>query len=213
MSDTVPVLLEIQYLPPVQYFSKLASQPVVYLEQHEHYVKSSYRNRCHIASVNGLQRLSVPLAKGKHQQQNIREVRIAYDEPWQSQHWQAIQSAYGRSPFFEHYAGELLPFFKNKKYAWLWDWNYDLLLLLLKWTGLKTEIRLTESYEPEPEGVSDFRDKIQPKRAVQNADFQPVHYSQVFEDRHGFLGNLSTLDLVFCAGPTTWNVLKASVVE
>lgn len=208
-----PILLEAQYLPPVWYFSELATHPAVYIEQHEHYVKGSYRNRCHIAAVNGIQRLSIPLRKGKNQQQPIREVRIAYDEPWRAQHWQAIRSAYGNSPFFEHYAGAFEPFFTQKKYEWLWDWNVDLIRLLVQLTGLKTEIRFTESYQPAPAGMLDFREKIHPKRPAQDPGFQPGYYPQVFEDRHGFLENLSVIDLIFCAGPAAGNVLMRSVVH
>jgi hypothetical protein len=204
------VLLDLQYLPGVWYFAKLANHPVALLEQHEHYHKGSYRNRCHIASVNGIQRLTVPLCKGKNQQLPIREVRIAYHEPWQAQHWQAIQSAYGRSPFFEFYADEFSSLFR-KKYEWLWDWNYDLLILLVKFIGLKTDLRLTGAYETEPAGIIDLRDKIHPKRTVPDPDFQPVHYGQVFEDRLGFLGNLSAIDLVFCAGPSAIKILKSSI--
>ncbi len=205
-----PILLDLQYLPPVRYFSKLAASPVVFLEQHEHYVKGSYRNRCHIAAVNGIQRLSIPLCKGKNQQQSIREVRIAYDEPWQGHHWHAIRSAYGNSPFFVHYVDALEPFYKKKKTEWLWDWNFELLQLLMKLAGVKPELRFTESYEAAPQGLVDFREKIHPKRPAEDSDFNPVHYSQVFEDRHGFLENLSVLDLLFCAGPASGNVLKRS---
>ncbi len=205
------ILLELQYLPPVQYFSKLASFPVVYLEQHEHYAKGSYRNRCHIAAVNGVQRLSIPLRKGKNQQQSIREVQISYDEHWPSNHWHAIRSAYGNSPYFVHYADALEPVFKQKK-EFLWDLNLELLQLMMKLTGLKTELRLTESYQPAPEGMLDFREKIHPKRPAQDPAFKPAAYPQVFEDRHGFLPNLSVLDLLFCAGPASGNVLRNSQV-
>ena len=108
------ILLEIQYLPSLQYVSKLLQCPKIYLEQHENYSKGSYRNRCHIAGAQGLQRLSIPLEGGKHQQQPIREVRISNDESWQSQHWTSIKSAYGKSPFFEHYADVFLPFYKKE---------------------------------------------------------------------------------------------------
>ncbi len=205
------ILLELQYLPPVQYFSRLASYPVVYLEQHEHYAKGSYRNRCHIAGVNGVQRLSIPLRKGKNQQQSIREVQISYDEHWPSHHWHAIRSAYGNSPYFVHYADALEPVLKKKK-EFLWDLNLELLQLMMKLIGLKTELRLTESYQAEPDGILDFREKIHPKRPAPDPSFRPVSYPQVFEDRHGFLPNLSVLDLLFCAGPASGNVLKNSEV-
>lgn len=198
---TQPILLELQYLPPVAYFSLLAGAPAVYLEQHEHYVKGSYRNRCHIAAVNGVQRLSIPLRKGKNQQAGIREVQIAYDEPWQSRHWHAIRSAYGNSPFFEHYADVLGPFYKKKGFTRLWDWNLELLQVLMGLTGVKPPLHFTEEYDPSPAGMLDMREAVHPKRPLAEGVAAPVAYPQVFEDRHGFLANLSMLDLLFCAGP------------
>ncbi|MBK9012880.1 MAG: WbqC family protein [Saprospiraceae bacterium] len=193
-------LLSLYYFPPVNWFAALANAPAVHLEQHEHYVKGSYRNRCHIAAVNGVQRLTIPLRKGKNQQQPIREVRIAYDEPWQMQHWRAICSAYGNSPFFEHYAGLFEPYFKAEKYELLWDWNYDLLMVSMKILKLKMPIFLTEKYEHQPEQLLDLRSEFHPKELIQSSDYEPIRYPQVFEDRLGFLENLSVLDLIFCAG-------------
>ena len=178
----------------------LAQCPIVYLEAHEHYVKGSYRNRCHIAAANGVQRLSIPLRKGKHQQQPIREVRIAYDEPWQARHWQAIRSAYGSAPFFEHVADVLHPFFHQKKYDLLWDWNLDLLHRLLSLARLNTEIRFTETFGQAPPGTLDFRETFHPKRPAPPERPAPIRYPQVFEDRHGFLPDLSAIDLLFCSG-------------
>jgi WbqC-like protein len=209
---TGAVLLELQYLPPVQYFTKLAGYSEVWLEGQEHYAKGSYRNRCHIAGVNGVERLSIPLRKGKNEQQPIAATAIAYDEPWPSKHWHAIRSAYGSSPFYEHYAPALKLLFE-KKYDLLRDWNFDLLTLLNQFIGLRPTIRFTEIWSLEaPEGVADFRDAIHPKKPRPDAQFRATRYAQVFEDRHGFLPNLSILDLLFCCGPEAGNVLKASFV-
>ena len=197
------ILLEIQYLPSLQYVSKLLEYPKIYLEQHENYSKGSYRNRCHIASAQGLQRLSIPLEGGKHQQQPIREVRIANDEPWQSQHWTSIQSAYGKSPFFEHYADVFLPFYK-KKYTHLWDWNWDLLQQVLPLVSMENEIKLTTQYEKKPPlEILDLRNVISPrnKKTEKDANFISPKYAQVFEEKNGFIPNLSILDLLFCTGP------------
>ncbi|MFK7980892.1 MAG: WbqC family protein, partial [Saprospiraceae bacterium] len=83
MNPSVPILIELHYFPSIQYFSKFFLHPSVVLEQHENYIKRSFRNRTHIASANGQLRLSIPLEKGKNQQQSIKEVRISYDEHWQ----------------------------------------------------------------------------------------------------------------------------------
>ncbi|MBI5917319.1 MAG: WbqC family protein [Bacteroidetes bacterium] len=195
-----PVLLPLYYFPPVSWFTALAAHPVAWLEQQEHYVKGTFRNRCHIASVSGVQRLTIPLRKGKNQQQPIREVRIAYDEPWQMQHWRSIGTAYGNSPFFEHYMDALRPFYQAKKYDLLWDWNYDLLRLSMRILKIKTEVRLTEKYAVQPDGIMDFRGNFNPKKLSNDVDCQALRYSQVFQDRLGFLPDMSVLDLIFCAG-------------
>jgi hypothetical protein len=208
-------LLELHYLPPVQYVSKLLQYPKVILEQHENYSKGSFRNRCHLASSTGLLRLSIPLAGGKNQQQPIREVELKYDEPWQNQHWTAIKSAYGKSPFFEHYEHRFLPIFK-KRYKYLWDWNWDLLQLILGIIFLDKEMELTEKFEKDTcDKVIDLRNRISPKKnkKMEDTGFNQVKYVQVFEAENGFLPNLSILDLIFCVGPEAIIYLERSVVK
>ncbi|MFK8007024.1 MAG: WbqC family protein [Saprospiraceae bacterium] len=207
------VLLELHYLPSIQYVSKLLQFSRVMLEQHENYSKGSYRNRCHLASSMGLLRLSLPLAGGKNQQQPIREVKLKYDEPWQNQHWTAIKSAYGKSPFFEHYEHRFLPIFQ-KKYEYLWDWNWDLLHVVLEIISLKKNIELTKKFDKElEEEIVDFRNKISPKenKKFEDVDFEQAKYVQVFEAENGFLPNLSILDLIFCAGPEAEIYLERSL--
>lgn len=206
------ILLELQYLPPIQYFTKWILYDEVIIEQYENYLKGSYRNRSHIAGVNGLLRLSIPLLKGKNEQQSIRDVQIAYHEPWQSQHWNSIISAYGNAPFFEHYAPEIAVFFE-KRYQFLFDFNQDILQCLLKLCGLPSSITFTQGYLTEPEsGIFDFRNGIFPKKHRQKDDqsFTPVPYAQVFEEKNGFLPNLSILDLLFCTGPQSLLILENS---
>jgi hypothetical protein len=196
-----PILLTLGYFPPIPWFKALWQASEAHLEQHEHYQKGSFRNRCQIATANGLQTLTVPLRKGKNQQQPIREVHIAYDEPWQIQHWRAIVTAYGSSPFFEHYAHLFEPFFKGKRHELLWDWNYDLLQVCLKILRANTPISLSDAYEALPVGFLDYRNTFHPNARLQyEVGHNPIKYPQVFEDRLGFLPNLSILDLIFCAG-------------
>jgi hypothetical protein len=124
-------LLYSAYFPPLSWFSILWQQDHIIIEAAENYQKGSFRNRCHIAGPNGMQRLSVPLEKGKHQKTPIREVRISYTEPWQRLHWRAIKTAYGNAPFFEHYETELAVFFE-KKYPFLFDLNQEILYFFIK---------------------------------------------------------------------------------
>lgn len=204
-------LLELQFLPPVQYFAKMLHCTAVVFDQHEHYQKRSYRNRCHIATSLGVQRLSVPLQKGKNQQMPVREVRIAYDQPWAKQMEHAIRSAYQRAPFFEDYAPALLDTLHNGQ-TFLFDLNLELLDILAKALQLHGNRSLSEQYfQSAPSGWTDYRNAIHPLHPAADPGFQPAYYNQVFEDRLGFSPNLSIIDLLFCTGPESASVLKASL--
>lgn len=192
------LLIEAQYLPPVQYFVLLAQAEELRLEACEHYQKRSYRNRCVLAGANGLLPLSVPLAKGKHQQQTITAVEIAYHQPWPSEHWHSIRSAYGKAPFFEFYADEIEAVLRARP-ATLFALNRALLEKLMELLQIDCTIALTESYAPAPEGLLDLRDAVHPK--APKRPFKALPYPQLFLERHGFLPNLSILDLLFCTGP------------
>lgn len=201
-------LLPLLYFPPVAWLALLWRSEQVTLEACENYQKGSLRNRCYLAGPNGVQRLSIPLETGKHQQKPVREVRIAYDEPWQRQHWRSICTAYGNAPFFEHYADELQPFFE-KRFPFLFDFNLEILYFLLRKFGWSSPLSLSVQYmlpSQLPEGI-DFRPAFSGDAGDVPPWFQPVRYPQVFTERHGFLANLSALDLLFCCGKQTSDVL------
>ena len=203
------ILLETQYLPSIAWCAVVWQQETVALDAAEHYQKGGLRNRCHIAGPNGPHRLSIPLAKGKHQQTPIREVRIAYEDPWQRQHWRSIQSAYGSAPYFEHYADELRSFYEQR-WEFLFDYTLDFQTFILKkklgWSG---QFALQQDYFLK--GIwtqgADLRNQISGGMNEYPDWFSPSRYPQVFEARTGFLPNLSILDLLFCCGKTGREVL------
>ena len=171
------------------------------LEQHEHYQKGSYRNRCHIAGPQRLHRLSIPLQKGKHQRTPIREVRVSFDQPWLHQHWQALQSAYGRSPFFEFYAPTLAPLYADPADT-LWAFN----LRLLEWiyTQLQWEKNwaFTTGFKTWQHAAVDATNWVHPKQPMpDHLNWGPIDYWQVFQESAGYLPDLSVLDLLFNCGP------------
>ncbi|MCB0542572.1 MAG: WbqC family protein [Saprospiraceae bacterium] len=178
-------LFPLYYLPPVSWCAAVWKYRQIELEACEHYQKGSLRNRCYIAGPNGIQRLSIPLEKGKHQQMPVRDVRIADTDPWQRQHWRSIVTAYGSAPFFEHYVDGIAPFYE-KKYSFLFDFNLKLLEYLFQQKiGWKGAFQLSAQYAPE---------KMTAPAATS------IRYPQVFEERHGFIPDLSVLDLFFCCG-------------
>ena len=210
---TIPPILSVSYLPPVSWCAAAWNSENAYLEACENYQKGSLRNRCYIAGSGGIQRLSIPLVKGKHQQTPIREVRIAYDEPWQRQHWRTIKTAYGNAPFFEHYADEIAPFYE-KKYAFLFDYNFDFLVFILqKKLGWQGYFVMTHEWWPARKWApaDDLRETISGEPDEWPEWFYPARYPQVFEERNGFLPNLSVLDLLFCCGKQGGAVLEKSM--
>lgn len=208
------LLIEAHYLPSIQFFSKLTHFPTLLLEAHENYQKGSYRNRCHIVGANGLMRLSIPLRKGKNEQLPIQKTLISHDEPWIAQHWQSIRSAYGNAPFFPYYQDELEAVFQQGP-THLFDWNKNIIQLLIELLQLDVAVLSTDRFSKTvAEEIVDLRGHIHPKSHRQQADpgFQAVPYPQLFEERHGFLPNLSILDLLFCAGPQASLYLEESYV-
>ena len=193
-------LLSSTYFGPVQWYQKLNRYDTCLIEQHDHFVKQTYRNRCVIAATNGLQTLSIPVEKFEGAKCEMRDVRISDHANWRHQHWYALQSAYGESPFFEYYEDDIRPFFE-RKWDFLYDFNWEITLKMCELIDIMPCMRRTASYELEPsEGVIDFRETIRPKHPGRDDEFSPRTYYQVYQQKYGFQPNLSVLDLLFNQG-------------
>ena len=197
-------VLPMFYLPPVEYFTQLNRyKPDILIEREEHFPKQTYRNRANIYSPEGILTLVVPVVKGSKTHTKIKDVKISYDFAWQRLHWQSLSACYRRSAYFEYYEDDFAPFFESKT-TYLFDYNEQLLQLLLKLTKIKTEISYTDEYHADYSNLHDFRNSIHPKKET---DMQQKPYFQVFEERNGFLKNLSIIDLLFNQGPQSVNYL------
>lgn len=193
-------LLSSTYFGPVQWYQKLNRYDACLIEQHDHFVKQTYRNRCVIAATNGLQTLSIPVEKFEGAKCEMRDVRISDHANWRHQHWYALQSAYGESPFFEYYEDDIRPFFE-RKWDFLYDFNWEITLKMCELIDIMPCMRRTDSYELEPsESVIDFRETIRPKHPGRDDEFSPRTYYQVYQQKYGFQPNLSVLDLLFNQG-------------
>lgn len=184
------------YLPPISYFIALKNSENVWLEAHENYVKQSYRNRCKIATANGIETLSIPVESNKGEKASIRDVRISPHDNWQQTHWRAITSAYRNSPFFDYYEDDFRPFYE-KSWTFLWDYNQELLTLVLNLLDIELTIKLTENFRSDYLDSNDLREIIHPKK---EPVFISKPYYQVFENKFGFQEDLSIVDLLFNMG-------------
>jgi hypothetical protein len=205
------LLIELHYLPCIDYVSGLMQFGAVRLETQETYQKQSYRNRCYVLTANKVDSLTVPVQRGTHHLP-IRDLRIDTDQSWQLHHWRCIQSAYGKAPFFEYYAPELESVYQ-KSWAFLVDLNYELLTICLKLLTWKGTVNLTDCYQTEPPvGLFDARSRVNRRNGLETYIFhQPVAYPQNFGQE--FVPNLSIIDLLFCQGPAASAVLKVGLRE
>lgn len=195
--------LSTTYFGPVQWYQKLLRYDHVFIERCDSYTKQTYRNRCLIATTNGVQALTVPVslalsAECSETTPSAQPVCISDHGNWRHQHWQALQSAYGDSPFFEFYEDDLRPFF-TERWELLHDFNEAIRRKICELIDIRPQVSFTTEYRKEVE--NDFRDAIRPKNPLPDADFRPRRYYQVYEQKHGFLPNLSILDLLFNMGP------------
>lgn len=187
-------ILPVAYMPSVEYVARLLREESV-VDLGEHYIKRSQRNRAQILSANGVMSLTVNVENANRPRQMIKDVRIDYSKRWQHQHWVSIMSAYKSSPYFDHYAHLLEPFYK-REWRYLVDYNMEYLSTLLRLLGVEDKVNISEKYVTAREGDIDLRPKHN-----EGSTFVAEPYFQVFSDRMPFVANLSILDLLLCEGP------------
>lgn len=204
-------LLHTAYWPNIQYLSKVFFFDEFFIENYETYPKQTFRNRCEIYTANGKNSLQVPVVKGSFKKILIKDLKISYDTNWQKNHFKAIESAYRSTPFYDFYVDDLLPFYQ-KKFNFLIDFNSQILNTILSWLDIDKNIVHTQDYHVKFEGA-DYRETFSPKvhKQTQDLHFKPVKYMQGFEQRHGFISNLSALDLVFNCGQESVQILRQSI--
>lgn len=185
------------YLAPIPFYAAMMQEGEVKTEQYGHYIKQTFRNRCVIAGSNGTQTLTIPVERpatgGKCL---MRDLRISDHGNWRHLHWNALESSYGKSPFFEYYADDLRPFYEQR-WDFLVDYNEALQEKLFELLDIEVKTSRTESYEGHPT-EQDLRQWAEPS-AIKSLPFTP--YYQVFRDRHGFIPHLTIVDLLFNMGP------------
>lgn len=195
------LLIESQYLPNIAYFKMINNASNFTLEAYENFQKQSFRNRTLILTSNKVDTLTVPVIKS-NSKQLIRDVEIDYSQNWVNVHLRSICSAYGNSPFFEHY----FPYIEHivsKRHKYLFELNFQLLERILKLLKINIDIQLTDDfYHPKICQFDDLRDAIHPKKSLElNLFTEKISfstYSQVFGEK--FVENLSIIDLLMNEG-------------
>lgn len=203
------ILLHPNYFPSIAQMVAIAQANKVVFEVEDNYQKQTYRNRAYIAHSNGKLALHVPIKHSKEPtRQKYKEVLVENNFPWQSQHWKSLQSAYRTSPFFEFYEDDLVPLFETPV-KHLLDFNLKIFDILSDLIGMETSYSITTEFVKNPK-EKDLRYLAIAKK---EPEFPLTKYNQVLQENHGFLSNLSVLDLLFNEGPNTLTYLEEQKID
>ena len=206
------MLLQSVYSGPIQYFARIAKEKAIVIEQYDHYIKQTYRNRCRILGANGPITLSIPVVNVSGEKTLVKDIRIEYAFPWQKMHFKSIESAYASAPFYEFIIDDLLIFY-TKRFTFLVDYNRQILETILNILDIGCEIHHSDAFRTISDEQNDPRFFIHPKKDFHRYDrqFASVSYKQVFSEKHGFVPNLSILDLIFNEGKHAKQILEKSL--
>ena len=203
------ILIYPSYFPPIATMVAIAKADKVTLEIQDNYQKQTYRNRAYIAHSNGKLLLNIPIRHSKNiQHQKTKDVAPENNFPWLTEHWKSIQIAYRTSPYFEFYEDDLAPLFKSPVLK-LQDFNIKILGSIAELIGLEAQILSSNVFDKHTQ-LLDMRHLANCKKEP-SYNFDPYH--QVFEANHGYIGNLSIIDLLFNEGPNTLNYLQSQTLE
>ena len=201
------LLIELHCLPGTAYYREIIRHDKLLIEKCENYQKRTCRNRFYLDGPNGMARFTIPLVQGKNEQMPIDKVLISYDEDWIKNLTNLLRTYYNRSPFFCFYEAELIDLI-SRKYKTLFEMNIHLLRWTFEIIGISVRLHFTKTYkESYAKDVNDVRNLIRPNQIFIRPE-PMVTYSQVFEEKNGFIKNLSILDMIFCCGPETYSILS-----
>lgn len=190
------------YLPSIQYISLFQKAENPSIELYETYQKQSCRTRANVMTANGIQTLTIPVIKTNGNHTLTKDIEISYREPWQQVHLRCLESAYRKSAYFDYY----FPYFEKiykQRFATLVELNDFCLKTILKLLKANKEYSFTTDFE-KINSESDYRVLL--SKSEINSIEMPTYY-QVFSDRHGFVSNLSIIDLLFNEGPNSVNFI------
>ena len=197
------ILIHPSYFPSISHYIAMIQADSVTFEMEDNFQKQTNRNRMYIYSPNGVQLLNIPVKHAVEKHQKYKDVRIENDFGWQKNHFKSLEAAYRTSPFFEYFEDDFRPLFE-KKHEFLMDLNLEVFELVNDSLGINIETKKTIEFFHEATNYTDFRHLVNGKKDTIKLE----EYTQVFNEKHGFLNNLSILDLLFNEGRYAVDYLK-----
>ncbi|MDA9026598.1 WbqC family protein [Flavobacteriaceae bacterium] len=193
--------------PTIASYIVIAQAERLVFEVNDSYQKQTYRNRCYIYGANGKLGLYIPVQYSQKNRQNTSEILIDNSSNWQSTHWKSLESAYKKSPYFEYYQDELISLFTRKKDSLL-VFNLECIEVVNRCLNLDIDSSKTINFNKEKK-ENDYRYLV---NARKESEIKINPYIQVFQEKHGFINNLSILDLLFNEGPNAKSYLQTQTL-
>ena len=191
------IIIHPTYFPNIFSFKTIINSTNILFEVNDHYVKQTLRNRTSIHAANGKLNLSVPVKFSSTKKEKYKDIRICYDSNWQKIHLKSIESAYKNSPFYDFFEDYFINFY-NKKEKFLVDLNYSSIRLIFEILEKELNYNFTNEYLEKYVDLTDYRSLLTNKNFNEKVDFK--NYTQVFQEKNGFIENLSSIDLIFNKG-------------
>jgi len=229
MAHKCVAIVQSSYIPWKGYFDLIRAADEFILLDDVQFTKRDWRSRNRIKTKDGLYWLTIPVQTSGRYQQRIMDTTIA-DSTWSERHWQTIQSAYARTPFFDAYAPQLREAYQRVTSNRLSDVNRSLLERVCQMLGITTPIRWSSEYHPREgrnerlidlcvkSGATDYLSGPSARGYVDETVFADAGVTVHFADYSGyreydqpyppFEHAVSVLDLLFCTGPAATDYLK-----
>ena len=181
----------------ISYWHELLKSDAPIIDIGENYVKQTGRNRFAIAGAHGMELLTLNVKGLKGKKVALSQVELA-DDFQAKLLLRSMDTAYGKSPFYEHYRDEV-----HELVLGSGNLLIDISKPAFHWIEEQLEmdkVLFSEEY------VEDFQEDFRGS-SFKESSIEP--YGQTFEDRNGFVDGLSILDALFHLGPELGHWLRS----
>ena len=197
------ILIHPNYFPNIHQFTQIIKANNILFEVSDNYQKQTFRNRTYIYGANGKLGLFIPVIHTHKQRELFKDVKISYESNWMDLHLKSLQSAYRSSPYFEYFEDDFIKLY-SKKEKFLVDFNIKCIKLISNLLDIDLNFKISNEYIEKTNEIIDLRGL---SNARKQKTIETPKYIQVFESKHGYINNLSILDLTFSEGPNSVSLI------
>ena len=197
------ILIHPNYFPNIHQFTQIIKANNILFEVSDNYQKQTFRNRTYIYGANGKLGLFIPVIHSHKNRELFKDVKISYESNWMDLHLKSLQSAYRSSPYFEYFEDDFIKLY-SKKEKFLADFNIKCIKLISNLLDLNLDFKISNEYVEKTNDIIDLRDL---SNARKEKKIETPKYIQVFESKHGYINNLSIIDLIFSEGPNSVSLI------